>query len=568
MSMRKRTAIIAAISLGAGFLGLAPHLQPSPFPVAKAVAALPRTAQPGECSALAGIGLPNVEILRAEAVPEGAPVAGAGLQPMIGPSATVARGLPAFCRVAGRIRLEPGSEIGFEVWMPAAPQWDGRMHGVGIGGFAGGIDYITLGLAVKAGQAGVATDTGHSGKIDGYNGTMMDSSWAKGHPVRIRDYGWRAVHLSTVTAKRLIAAYYGRGPDKSYFVGCSGGGRQGLMEAARYPGDYDGILAGAPAARLTDVAMAMANTVQAQLPPGEQIRPQQARLLQEETIRQCDALDGQADGLIADPRQCHFDASKLACGTSSSPLCFSPAQIAAVQRIHAGARNSRGRQVVAGYLPAGSEAGDGIPGWPLFILAGPNGVRGGETLANGFIVDFVQKPFTTPARFDFNRDPARLKAELAYDLDAPTDLRRFFARGGKLILWQGWADQAIPPEQTLAWRDEMLRRSGALAARSSRLFMLPGVQHCSGGMGPNSFGQGRAPRHDESPDRHIVATLQAWVEGARPAPESLIAGHGHGGIMGLPDPPSSRQGLLCAWPKRAVLTPGQDPQKISNYSCR
>lgn len=548
-------ALSLAALLGTSMLPLFPAAG-QVAPAAVAVTA----AKDDACSRLAGLKLKDVTIAVAASMTEGAAVPESGLMPMFGKAQTVAKGLPAFCRVAGHIRPETGSDIGFEIWLPSTG-WDGRLHGVGIGGFAGGIDYLTLGLALKGGQAGVATDTGHSG-------TMQESGWAKGHPQRVRDYGWRAIHLSTVAAKQVVSAFYGKGPDKSYFVGCSGGGRQGLMEAARFPKDYDGILSGAPAASFSDLAMAMINPIQAQLSADAVIRPEQVKLLQTEVLRQCDGSDGQVDGLVADPRQCRFDAAKLACGTTDSAQCFSPPQIGALQRIHAGPQDNAGRQLAGGYLPSGSEAGDPSPqlGWEGYVLGG-NHKSGGQTLADGILGDLIQQPFTTAASFDWNKDPARLRPALS-DISAPTDLRRFFARGGKLILWHGWADAAIPPQATLTYHDAMLRASGARAKESVRLFMVPGVQHCTGGVGPDSFGQSSAPKPGDTPERSMVAALQSWTEGKRAAPETLIGRRGHGGMMGRADSSPERQRLLCASPKNAVLQPGGDPDLAASYICK
>lgn len=516
------------------------------------------------CTDLVGLKLADVEIVSATSQAAGAPVDGARLpgmngNPGEGPPVT---GLPAFCRVAGRIHPEPGSSIRFEVWMPST-NWDGRLHGIGIGGFAGSIDYLTLGLALKAGQAAVATDTGHEGG-------SLDSAWAKGHPERVRDYGWRAVHLSTVAAKQLIQALYKRGPDHSYFVGCSGGGRQGLMEAARYPEDYDGIMAGAPAASFTELVIGMVNPLQAQLQPGAAIRPEQARLIQTEVLKQCDGIDGQVDGLVADPRRCHFDVAKLGCGTSNSPQCFSAPQLAALRRIYAGPRDASGRLLAGPYLPSGSEPGNPAPGlgWDGYLLAKPGAQPAAEALAGGVLQNFVQKPFATTATFDFNRDTPRLRAAMAVDMDAAPDLHRFFERGGKLVLFHGWADAAIPPENTLRYHSSMLRLSGPRAARSVRLFMVADMQHCLGGTGPDSFGQMGAPKPDDAPEHNIVAALQSWVEGHRPAPESLIGYRGLGGLMGIPVVAPEKQRLICAWPNRDVLTPGGDPDKAASYSCQ
>lgn len=511
------------------------------------------------CAKLAGRKLDMVKIISARTQPAGVPIEASGGGAAAGMPAVP--GVPQFCRVIGQIIPEAGSSIGFEVWMPSQG-WDGRFHGAGMGGFAGSIDYMALTMAVKAGEAGVATDTGHQG-------TMMDTAWAKGSPQRVRDYGWRGVHQSTVAAKKLVKAFYGSGPKHSYFVGCSGGGRQGLMEAARFPEDYDGIVAGAPAARWTDLAFAMINTVKAQSAPGAAIRPEQAKLIQSEVLAQCDAADGQPDGLVDDPRQCRFDVSKLACGTSPSAQCLASPQIDALKQIYAGPRDAAGHPLAAGYLPGGSEVGFPVPvfGWESYILNGPDGRSGNQKHMAGLLGDLVQRPFATPETFDFNTDPARLRAALSGDLDTPPNLRRYFARGGKLILWHGWADAAIPPEATIQYRDAVLRESGAAAKDSMSLFMVPGVQHCMGGTGAGSFGQLHPPQADDTPQRHIVAALQQWVEKGA-APQALVGSRGFGGLMGMPLSKPDRQRLLCAFPKRSVLQPGGDPDQAASYVCR
>jgi hypothetical protein len=531
--------------------------------VEPAHAPVTQVANDDRCAALSGIKIDQVTLESAVTQAARAPVAGANLPDMTGkPGAgTAVAGLPAFCRVIGRIHPEPGSDIRFEVWMPNEG-WDGRLHGIGTGGFAGSIDYMTLSGVVKAGQAGASTDTGHSGNAP-------DSAWAKGHPERVRDYGWRAIHLTTIAAKKLVAAFYNRGPDHSYFVGCSNGGRQGLMEASRFPEDYDGILSGAPAAVWTDLAVSMINPVQAQLPAGAAIKPEQAHLLQDEVLKQCDALDGQVDGLVDDPRRCKLDVSKLSCGVSNSPQCFSAPQLEALKKIYAGPHDASGHQLTGGYLPSGSEVGTPWPplGWEGYILAGPTGRPAGEILVGGLLRDVVQVPFATPGTFDFNKDPARLRAALAADLDAKPNLQRFFDHGGKLILWHGWADAAIPPEATLKFHQALLRSSGARAKDSVRLYMIPAVQHCFGGSGPDVFGQLGAPQPGDTPDRSMAAALQGWVEGGT-APGTLIGRRGVAGLMGIPATGPERERLLCVYPAKAVLRQGGDPDKASSYNCQ
>jgi feruloyl esterase len=514
-----------------------------------------------QCSELSGAGLKDVEIVSASMVAQGDPVPGS-----FQPTASNANGgrpiagLPAFCRVVGKIRPEPGSDIGFEVWMPR-DGWNGRLTGAGNGGYAGSIFYFMLSGAVRAGQTGVSTDTGHRGDVG-------DASWAPGHPERIRDYGWRAVHLSTLAAKALVARYYGRPVEHAYFNGYSNGGRQALVEASRFPEDYDGVLAGAPAADWTQTRMAQLWVLQAQLPPAARIRPAQAKLLQAEVLRQCDQLDGQLDGLIDDPRRCRLDVAKLGCEASASPDCFSPAQLVALRRMYAGRKDARGHWVAAPFLPAGSEVADPLFGWDrtIFML----GDKPDAAWAQRPVTSLDGRTIATDESFDFDRDPASFRAANADGgLDPTPDLRRFFARGGKLILWHGWADSDIPPQVVLDYRDEVLRVTGPQAKASMRLFMVPGLQHGVGGKGPDLFGQLLPPPKDALPESNIAAALQAWVEGGR-VPESVIGKRHSAGAVeaGAPPAHAPRERLICAYPSRAVLTPGADPDRGASYTCR
>jgi hypothetical protein len=520
-------------------------------------AAQPLTAD-DRCAGLARQHFDQAEVVSAVDQAAGALIPGATM-PTMG-SAAAGRpmsGLPGFCRVIGRIRGEPGSDIGFELWMPSAG-WDGRLNGSGNGGYAGSIGYMELAGAVKAHQVGVSTDTGH-------RGTSEDAAWAKGHPERVRDFGWRAIHLAALAAKALVAGYYGRGPDHAYFIGASNGGRQGLMEASRYPDDYDGVMAGAPATVRTDELMTHIWVYQAQMPPGAAIRPEQLRLLQSEVVRQCDAIDGQVDGLVADPRRCRFDVSRLACGAAAAPLCFTPPQLAALRRIYAGPQDRAGRRIAVGLPPSGAEVGDPAPmfGWDAAICADPNKPSTSEFLSN-----FIAAPFADNRSFDFDRDPPRLKAALSAELDVQPDLRRFFARGGKLIIWQGWADASVPPQATLNFYEAIVRNSAGRARSGARLFMVPGVQHGLGGTGPDVFGQLTAPAPGDTPDRNIVAALQAWVETGR-SPDALVArSHKSGGRFGPPTGRPEKSRLICAYPARSELRPGADPDSASSYVCR
>jgi feruloyl esterase len=494
-----------------------------------------------------------VTIEQATLQPEGQPVDGAAIpDPSGAADATPVAGLPAFCRIIGSAKPEAGSDVRFEVWLPRTDDWTGRFTGGNNGGLAGYISYADLAAAVAAGHAGAATDTGHVGS------TEVDSAWAKGHPELIRDYGWRAIHITTVVAKRLSAAYYGREPDHSYFIGCSNGGRQGLMEAWRFPEDYDGIIAGAPAARFTELTAAFVSTVQAQLPAGAALRAEQMPLLQSEVLKQCDALDGQTDGLVAAPPACRLDTAPLACGTDNTPECFTPPQLGALTQIIDGRRDRYGHTVALGYQPSGSEGTP--PGWGGWLSAGHGAPTPHALFARALLQDLMQRPSATPETFDFDRDQRTLDNELGPDLNVEPRLRRFFERGGKLILWQGWADAAVPPQLTLAFHRAVARNAGAVADDALRLFMVPGVQHCGSGTGPDVLGQIGAPPPEAEPDRNLGAALEAWVENGR-VPNRVVGGFSSDAAPG-------RERLVCAFPKHAELRAGHDPNKGESYVCR
>jgi feruloyl esterase len=263
--------------------------------------------------------------------------------------------LPAICRVAGTIT----PAIRFEVWLPLEDRYNGRLQSVGGGGLAGNFDYAAMNAAVTAGFASAATDTGHRDN---------DSLWLA-DPQRREDYGSRAIHEMTLTAKTLIDAFYGSGPEFSYFNGCSTGGRQGLMEAQRYPNDYDGIISGAPVNAFTQLHMGQLWTAHATLiPEGAALDADDLELVNAAVLAACDANDGVADGILADPRSCSFDPSELACRGRSTDACLATPKVDALAKIYAGAVNPRtGAQIYPGLEPGGENAQPNNPGWALIM---------------------------------------------------------------------------------------------------------------------------------------------------------------------------------------------------------
>ena len=506
-----------------------------------------------ECSDLASAALPQSDITSATLQPAG-PFT---LPPELGPAKTVQ--LPSFCRVQGVLRPSADSHIAFEVWLPAE-NWNGRFQGVGNGGFAGAIPYSGLASALRSGDAVAGSDTGH-------NAGGTGATWARRHPEKVVDFGWRAVHLTTAAGKALTRAYYGSAPRKSYFVSCSNGGRQGLMEAQRFPNDYDGIIAGAPAYNWTRLFTDFVWNAQWLAKPGAWIPAAKAPAIAGAVLAQCDKLDGLADGLLSDPRQCRFDPAVLRCAAGETNACLTDPQIAALRAIYRGPRTPDGKQIYFGFLPGG-ETAPGSAGWDMWIF----GAQPGASIQNAFGSNFVQyivgaPDGWTPAGFNFGSDFARLQAKIAPVFNAADpDLSRFAARGGKLILFHGWSDAAIPAQGTLAYRDAVVRKMGAeKAAAFLRTFMVPGMHHCGGGVGPSEFGQGGPDPDNNNPATSLTSALRAWVEGG-PAPEQVIARQTL--PPGAPAPKTIRTGLLCAYPQRATLIAGGDPSRAESYMCR
>jgi Tannase and feruloyl esterase len=516
-----------------------------------AVAATARTVE--SCTRLTSFKLDGVEIGSASVVAANATLTDARRPDMTGePHGAPVSGLPTFCRVIGTLHSEPQTGAEFEVWLPLQ-NWNGRFFGANNGGFAGSLRYDDLAAAVLNGGVGASSDTGHK---------SSDRAWAQGRPDRVKDYGWRATHLTAVAGKAIAAAFYERKVARSYFVGCSNGGRQALLEAGRFPEDYDGIVAGAPVVSWTETAMNSLNVFRAQQGAGAAIRKEQAALLQGEVLNQCDAIDGVKDGLVQNPLKCQFDYSKIACGVADSPQCFAPQQIAALKEIQSGPHDAGGRRVAYGFTLSGGEIGIGNVGWDTALFSPRSSLIGGMQV-------LTSQPFGNDQTFDFNTDPARVKAALAAELDPQPDLRRFYGRGGKLIVWHGWADAILQPEATLAFYQESARQSGRRAQGSARLFMIPGVDHCAGGSGADSFGQIGAAPPGASPDSNVAAAIVDWVEKGR-APESLVGRHGALTPPGSPGTPGSQQfeRLHCAYPSEPVLNAGADRDQAASYTCR
>jgi feruloyl esterase len=482
------------------------------------------------CAALSALRLPDVRLTEVRHIPADAAAAGAVHV--------------AHCRATGVI----GSEIGFSVWLP--DEWNGRFLMTGGGGYVGNIP--GPGAALDQGFAVTSTDTGH--KSQG-----VDASWALNNVERQLNYAYLAVHRTVETAKAVVRHYYTRDPHHSYFVGCSTGGRQGLMEAQRFPGDFDGVVAGAPVYDWTRVLSGGLKNAQAAFPdstPAALAKPvvtvDALKLLQASVVRACDAGDGVADGVIDDPSTCKFDLATIrSCdGDVAAADCLTKPQRTAIAGIYAPLRDDNG--LVYEGQPVGAEGEPG--GWQAWIT-GPNEraftASGQPALGWAFPTQFFRYfVFADPA-WDYAkynvaaswRRDTRLWTSFM-NADNP-DLSAFRARSGKLLLWHGWADPALNALATIRYYKEVVAHDPGAAA-DVRLFLLPGVLHCAGGPGPDRF--------------DTIAAIVNWVEKGE-APARIIATKRQGAAP-------LRTRPLCAYPAKAVYTGQGSTDDAANFLCK
>ena len=509
-------------------------------------------ASAATCESLAKVALSNTSITIAESAPAGT------FSP---PDGKPIPNLPAFCRVAGAIKPSDDSDIQFEVWMPSSG-WNGKFQGIGNGGFAGMISYPQMASALMHGYATASTDTGHKA-----GGT--DASWALKHPQKVIDYGYRAIHETTDKAKSLIRAFYGDGPKRSYFNSCSNGGRQALMEAQRFPDDYDGIIAGAPANDWTRLLTAAARNNQSTSPEsGGYLPAAKLPAIQAAALAACDALDGVKDGVIENPSQCRFDPSALLCAgaqinqpfLAEADSCLTAAQVAALKKIYDGIRTATGEPIFPGYSPGG-EAEQG--GWGIWIT----GAKPAGSLMFAFGTNYYKNMvFEDPAwdyrTFQLERDLKAADSKTGPIIAATDpDLKRFKDRGGKLIIYHGWSDAAIPGQSTVNYYQSVVKKMGKDTSSFARLFMAPGMQHCGGGSGPSVFGQLPGVEGDALHD--VDAALERWVEQGI-APEQIIATKYKG-----PNPSSgvARTRPLCPYPLVARWKGSGSTDDAANFTC-
>lgn len=481
------------------------------------------------CANLAALTIPSVTVNAATAVAAG---------PFTLSTGQTAMTLPAFCRVEVTARPTTDSEIKFEVWIPPVDVWNGKFQGVGNAGYQGSISYAAMANALRAGYATASTDTGHTGD---------DMAFGQGHPEKLIDYGHRAVHVMTESAKLVIRNATGRFAERSYFVGCSAGGQQALSEAQRYPDDYDGIVAGAPANnRIRQTFGLLSSWLATHSSEGKPLLSQpKLALLTKSAVEACDANDGLKDGLIDDPRRCRFDPAKLACKAGSDDAsCLTALQIDAAKKMYEGTRNPRTGELIYTGWPIGSESFGtaSIMSWRMYVVDPPEPMR----------VDFFRywlfhNPIWDYNSIDWERDLAYAEQKLPFMAAVEKDLTPFKKSGAKLLMYTGWADPVVPPQDTIAYYDGVVKAMGGLPATRDfyRFFLAPGMGHCSGGTGPNTF--------------DAIGALEKWVEKGL-APDKLIATHSTGGKV-------DRSRPLCPYPQVARYRGTGSTDEAENFSC-
>ena len=369
--------------------------------------------------------------------------------------------VPAFCRVVGIA----SPTVGFEVWLPPRAAWNGRFMGVGNAGAGGSIFYGPMPDRLRRGYVVAGTDGGHTGDIFSF-------AWAPGRPDLVEEFGSGAVHKMTVRAKAIIHAYYGESARHSFFSGCSSGGRQALVEAQRYPDDFDGIIFGAPTIYFTDLyAGAHMGIAQGTLKdPDSHIPASKLPLLAAAVDAACDRLDGIRDGVLNDPRDCKFDASTLLCGPAQDPTaCFTPKQVTAITTIWSGTRNSAGELIYPPLLPGG-EAAKGPGSWTTFVTGTAPLTAAHYTLAVEFFRHVVfEDPDWDWRTFNVDKDAQFAKRKLSASLDAADpDLRAFKRRGGKMIGYHGWNDPDISPLATINYYEDVVRMAAGTGDSDAR----------------------------------------------------------------------------------------------------
>jgi len=478
-------------------------------------------AQQTSCDSLKNVSVPNTQITNVQFVPAGPyRTQGRGGQQQTGPQ------LPAHCRVAAVLTPSSDSHIEMELWLPTEG-WNGKFLAVGNGGWAGNIETGAMATGLSKGYATASNDTGHKGG---------SASFAVGHPEKLVDFGDRSMHEMAVRSKAIIQSFYSRSPQLSYYQGCSTGGRQGMMEAQRYPEDFDAIIAGAPVYNVIHLNIA---TVYPQVEmlkqPASILPPDKVTLLANAVVAACDEKDGVKDKIISNPQACKFDPAVLMCKPGQTSDCLTAPQVDTVKKAYSPVKLKSGEVVYPPHSP-GFEPQLRIPtpGQPLSSLWTDTPRYIGHQDANW-----------DPISFDLDKDLALALKNAGFIESNDPDLSKFKARGGKLLLWHGWADPGPAPENTINYYYQASEKTGGKTDDWMRLFLLPGVGHCGGGVGPD--------RAD------YLTPMEQWREKGI-APSQIVASRARGGQVDITRP-------LCPYPQMAKWNGSGSTDDAKNFTC-
>jgi feruloyl esterase len=421
------------------------------------------------------------------------------------------------------------SDIKTEIWLPASG-WNGKFQAVGNGGWAGTIPYPALAAAVRAGYAGAGTDTGHTGN---------NADFALGHPEKLMDLAYRSIHEMTVESKSVIHAYYGSPAKFSYYNGCSQGGRQGLAAAQQYPEDFNGIIAGAASwNQMRAHGAREALNLIVNKDGDSVIPPSKYRMIHEAVLNACDALDGVKDGVIENPQQCKFDYSALLCKAGDGADCLTKGQVESAKAMTSPLKDPRtGKILFDGHLMPGSELGWATLGGPEPLTLATSGMRN---------VVFQDRNWDYH-KMDISTDIDRAaKSDKGVMYSGDPNLKPFFAHGGKLLMYHGWSDPQVNPLNSVIYHNNVLKTVGKeKAANSIALFMIPGMNHCAGGPGTDTFDK--------------VKVIEEWVEQGK-KPTQIVASHLLNGQVDKTRP-------LCPYPQVAKYKGAGSTDDASNFSC-
>jgi feruloyl esterase len=494
----------------------------------------------GSCAALAGRTVaPNTVIESATYASEGDTVSNVKIS------------VP-FCRVVGVARPTSDSHIGFEVWLPPASSWNGDFRGEGSGGSACAISPDPMRDALLSGYATMSTDNGH------LNDATSSQMWAFRHPEKKIDWAWRALHVSTIAAKIVVEQFYGKASRKNYFISCSAGSHHAIMEATRFPQDYDGMVGGAAPWKWTGLMFGHTwNSLPALKDPSAVTRESVA-ILNRGMVAACDTLDGVQDGIIADPRRCTVDPIQFQCSETRKTECLTPVQVEAARHIYAGATKSDGTRLMPGQV-RGTELG-----W----VGQMTGATPGGSSWQFWKLSVFEDPNFDNARFDFDKDADRAMAtkignsSLPEVYDETTDLTAFKARGGKFIFFQGWADSIITPLMDLDFYNRIASKYGQTETdKFLRFFPLPGMAHCSGDVGFSHIGGATGAPLKDDPDHDMVKALDAWVKKDK-APSVFMGAR----INERKEIIATRP--ICRYPLEAQYVGHGDTKDGANFVCR